>query len=220
MQHACRTQRLDSLAPRRRDARSWRARACVCVRTGQQNDARQRLSQPSAGSRRGRAIDRSSIEGPALACLYILAVCSKRAHHRLPTHRLFHPPPIISYTHACTHAAPLASNPTPSHKQPSSQAAANRMAATLVYQVPGDDWGIYLVGAWKRTLECREFGRGYEHQRTSNSVVVVEHAAGVAAEPGTYVRTVRVCVHACMCVCVCVCVCVCCSLFMGGVGCS
>lgn len=61
------------------------------------------------------------------------------------------------------------------------------MAATLVYQVPGDDWGIYLVGAWKRTLECREFGRGYEHQRTSNSVVVVEHAEGVAAEPGTYV---------------------------------
>ena len=62
------------------------------------------------------------------------------------------------------------------------------MAATFVYQVPGDDWGIYLVGAWKRTLECREFGRGYEHQRTSNSVVVVEHAEGVAAEPGTYVR--------------------------------
>ena len=61
------------------------------------------------------------------------------------------------------------------------------MAATLVYQVPGDDWGISLVGAWKRTLECREFGRGYEHQRTSNSVVVVEHAEGVAAEPGTYV---------------------------------
>jgi hypothetical protein len=61
------------------------------------------------------------------------------------------------------------------------------MAATLVYQVPGDDWGIYLVGAWKRTLECREFGRGYEHQRTSNSVVVVEQAEGVAAEPGTYV---------------------------------
>ena len=62
------------------------------------------------------------------------------------------------------------------------------MTATLVYQVPGDDFGIYLLGAWKRTLECREFGRGYEHQRTSNSVVVVEHATGVAAEPGTYVR--------------------------------
>lgn len=68
------------------------------------------------------------------------------------------------------------------------------MAATLAYQVPGDDWGIYLVGAWKRTLECREFGRGYEHQRTSNSVVVVEQAQGVAAEPGTYVRVGRVCV--------------------------
>lgn len=78
---------------------------------------------------------------------------------------------------------------------PSHRIASHRMAATLAYQVPGDDWGIYLVGAWKRTLECREFGRGYEHQRTSNSVVVVEQAQGVAAEPGTYVRGgVYVCV--------------------------
>ncbi|EWM28510.1 hypothetical protein Naga_100131g1 [Nannochloropsis gaditana] len=60
------------------------------------------------------------------------------------------------------------------------------MTATLVYQVPGGDFGAYLLGPWKRTLECREFGKSYEHQRTSNSVVVIEHAVGVAAEPPTY----------------------------------
>ncbi len=66
------------------------------------------------------------------------------------------------------------------------------MTSTLVYQVPGEDFGVYLLGVWKRTLECREFGKTYEHQRTSNSVVIIEHAMGVAAEPGTYVRSVCV----------------------------
>ena len=61
------------------------------------------------------------------------------------------------------------------------------MTATMVYTVPGDDFGTYLTGVWKRTLECREFGRTYDHQRTSNSVVVIEEAMGVAAEPGTSV---------------------------------
>jgi len=71
------------------------------------------------------------------------------------------------------------------------------MTATLVYQVPAGDFGAYLLGPWKRTLECREFGKTYEHQRTSNSVVVIEHAMGVAAEPPTYVSgaCARLCVY-------------------------
>jgi len=61
------------------------------------------------------------------------------------------------------------------------------MSATLVYQVPGGNFGQYLQGAWKRTLECREFGKSYEHLKTINSVVVVEKASNVAAEPNSYV---------------------------------
>lgn len=68
--------------------------------------------------------------------------------------------------------------------------------ATLVYQVPGGDFGLYLQGSWKRTLECREFGQSYEHLKTINSVVVVERATDVTAEPGTYVsNAVRKCIN-------------------------
>ena len=31
----------------------------------------------------------------------------------------------------------------------------------------------YLVGAWKRNLEWREFGHEFAHLRESNSIVVV-----------------------------------------------
>lgn len=64
------------------------------------------------------------------------------------------------------------------------------MTATLVYPVPEGDFGKYLIGAWKRTLECREFGKSYEHQRTFNKIVVIEPAVGTAAEPGTSVSMV------------------------------
>ncbi len=77
-----------------------------------------------------------------------------------------------------------------------------KMTATLVYQVPAGDFGAYLLGPWKRTLECREFGKTYEHQRTSSSVVVIEHALGVAAEPPTYVSIACMCVlHRRVCTC-------------------
>jgi hypothetical protein len=65
------------------------------------------------------------------------------------------------------------------------------MTATLTYEVERGDFGGYLVGTWKRTLECREFGRSFDHQRTDSSVVVIEPARDVAAEPGTYVRRHR-----------------------------
>lgn len=63
------------------------------------------------------------------------------------------------------------------------------MTATYVHHIAGDDFGVYLAGSWKRTLECREFGKTYEHQRTSNTVVKIEETTAVAAEPGTRVRT-------------------------------
>lgn len=36
----------------------------------------------------------------------------------------------------------------------------------LRYRVPGDDISGYLLGAWKRNLEWREFGPGFQHVRT------------------------------------------------------
>eukprot|EP00656_Telonema_subtile_P000374 TRINITY_DN10171_c0_g1_i2.p1 TRINITY_DN10171_c0_g1~~TRINITY_DN10171_c0_g1_i2.p1 ORF type:complete len:146 (+),score=23.46 TRINITY_DN10171_c0_g1_i2:111-548(+) len=32
----------------------------------------------------------------------------------------------------------------------------------------------YLVGAWKRTLQWREFGGSFAHLRTSNTIVVID----------------------------------------------
>jgi len=44
--------------------------------------------------------------------------------------------------------------------------------------LPGSDIDLnkYLVGAWKRNLEWREFGHDFAHVRESNSIVVVRLA--------------------------------------------
>ncbi|CAM9131215.1 unnamed protein product, partial [Laminaria digitata] len=34
------------------------------------------------------------------------------------------------------------------------------------YSPPDDDIALYLVGVWKRNLEWREFGPGFQHLRT------------------------------------------------------
>ena len=50
------------------------------------------------------------------------------------------------------------------------------------FSVPGGDVIAYLRGAWKRSLEWRHFGGGYQHLGTSNTVIAVEdaYAAGAA----------------------------------------
>ncbi|ELR12511.1 uncharacterized protein ACA1_028150 [Acanthamoeba castellanii str. Neff] len=44
----------------------------------------------------------------------------------------------------------------------------------LQFNLPDDDFYKFLVGAWKRNLEWREFGGTYAHVRTSNTVVLIE----------------------------------------------
>lgn len=41
-----------------------------------------------------------------------------------------------------------------------------RATEKLRYSLPDDDISRYLVGVWKRTLELREFGPGFQHVRT------------------------------------------------------
>ncbi|CAM9569440.1 unnamed protein product [Scytosiphon promiscuus] len=59
------------------------------------------------------------------------------------------------------------------------------MAASLRYRLPDDDICRFLLGSWKRNLEWREFGPGFQHVRTSNSLVAVEPCKDAAVEPDT-----------------------------------
>eukprot|EP00752_Nemacystus_decipiens_P004807 g4374.t1 len=59
------------------------------------------------------------------------------------------------------------------------------MAASLRYRIPDDDISGYLLGGWKRNLEWREFGPGFQHVRTSNTLVMLEPCPDAALEPGT-----------------------------------
>ena len=47
------------------------------------------------------------------------------------------------------------------------------------------DVASLLNGAWKRNLQCRRFGGGFDLLRASNSVVVIEDAPEAANQPGT-----------------------------------
>eukprot|EP00611_Tribonema_gayanum_P006821 TRINITY_DN1615_c0_g1_i3.p1 TRINITY_DN1615_c0_g1~~TRINITY_DN1615_c0_g1_i3.p1 ORF type:complete len:139 (-),score=14.90 TRINITY_DN1615_c0_g1_i3:933-1349(-) len=59
------------------------------------------------------------------------------------------------------------------------------MAASFVYAVPDGDLTQYLLGTWKRCLQWRYFGPGFAHLCGSSSIVEIEEALDVAAEPGT-----------------------------------
>ena len=42
------------------------------------------------------------------------------------------------------------------------------------YHIPNGDLITYLQGMWKRSLEWRHFGGGYQHLRTSNTIISIE----------------------------------------------
>lgn len=47
------------------------------------------------------------------------------------------------------------------------------------------DLSTFLVGVWRRNLEVRHFGGGYEPLRPTNSFVVIEDSVDAAPEPNT-----------------------------------
>ncbi|KAL6056058.1 SKICH domain-containing protein [Balamuthia mandrillaris] len=53
------------------------------------------------------------------------------------------------------------------------------------YSVPDHDFYHFLLGAWKRNLEWREFGGTFPHVRTSNTVVLIEEFHRLDSEPST-----------------------------------
>lgn len=59
--------------------------------------------------------------------------------------------------------------------QPSiKQTANNKMSFQTQYTIPNGDLITYLQGTWKRSLEWRHFGGGYQHLRTSNTIISIE----------------------------------------------
>eukprot|EP00656_Telonema_subtile_P000373 TRINITY_DN10171_c0_g1_i1.p1 TRINITY_DN10171_c0_g1~~TRINITY_DN10171_c0_g1_i1.p1 ORF type:complete len:111 (+),score=18.10 TRINITY_DN10171_c0_g1_i1:111-443(+) len=51
----------------------------------------------------------------------------------------------------------------------------------------------YLVGAWKRTLQWREFGGSFAHLRTSNTIVVIDEH--ISKDAQTQFPLDRACAH-------------------------
>ncbi|CEG38458.1 -like protein [Plasmopara halstedii] len=58
-------------------------------------------------------------------------------------------------------------------------------AAIKSYAIPSGDICAYLKGFWKRNLEWRHFGSGFQHLRSTNSVVFIEEDADAARQPNT-----------------------------------
>jgi|TARA_B110000208_G_C11597009_1_gene368528 hypothetical protein len=48
------------------------------------------------------------------------------------------------------------------------------MSFQTQYVIPNGDLITYLQGTWKRSLEWRHFGGGYQHLRTSNTIISIE----------------------------------------------
>jgi len=52
------------------------------------------------------------------------------------------------------------------------------------FSLPNNDFYKYLLGAWKRNLEWREFGHSFSHLRTSNVAVLIEPHQKMDSELG------------------------------------
>jgi len=64
------------------------------------------------------------------------------------------------------------------------EATAPAKPRTNKFDLPDDDFYKFMVGAWKRNLEWREFGGTYPHVRTSNTVVLIEEYQRLDTTPG------------------------------------
>jgi hypothetical protein len=52
------------------------------------------------------------------------------------------------------------------------------------YQLPDNDLYRFLIGAWKRNLEWREYGGSFPYVRTSSTVVLIEEYQRIDNTPG------------------------------------
>jgi hypothetical protein len=52
------------------------------------------------------------------------------------------------------------------------------------FTVPEGDVIAYLQGCWKRSLEWRHFGGGYQHLGTSNTIIAIEEEQAAAGQVG------------------------------------